>query len=92
MEKARLHAIVHGDVQGVFFRSNTHKMASKLGLKGWVKNNMDGTVEIVAEGNKKDLKELLAWCNEGPSMARVEEVEAEWEKPTDEFEHFSVRY
>jgi len=88
----RLHIIVSGRVQGVFFRSNTQKMAAKLGLTGWVKNKMDGTVEIVAEGSKDDLKKLLSWCNEGPSMARVEDIEVEWGKATDEFEHFSVRY
>jgi acylphosphatase len=92
MEKARLHVIVHGRVQGIFFRSNTQKQASKLGLKGWVRNNPDRTVEVVAEGNKDDLKKLLAWCSKGPLMAGVENVEAKWEKPTGEFEHFSIRY
>ncbi len=92
MENARLHAIVHGRVQGIFFRSNTQKQAAKLGLTGWVKNNDDGTVEVVAEGDKKDLKELLAWCSKGPSIARVENVESNWENATGEFGHFSIRY
>ena len=92
MENARLHAIVHGRVQGIFFRSNTQKQAAKLGLTGWVKNNDDGTVEVVAEGDKKDLKELLAWCSKGPSIARVENVESNCENATGEFGHFSIRY
>ena len=92
MEKARLHAKVYGGVQGVFFRSNTQKQALKLGLKGWVKNTSEGCVEVVAEGSKEDLKKLIAWCREGPSIARVEKIEAKWEKATDEFETFSIRY
>jgi acylphosphatase len=92
MAKSRLHAVVHGYVQGVFFRDHAHRTAGSIGLTGWVKNRMDGTVEIVAEGDEKDLKKLLAWCHEGPEIARVEKVDIKWEKPTGEFEHFSVKY
>ena len=92
MAEERLHAVVHGDVQGVFFRANTQKQASKLGLKGWVRNNPDRTVEIVAEGSKEDLKKLVEWCNKGPLISNVEKVEVKWEKTTGEFESFSIRY
>jgi acylphosphatase len=92
MAKARLHAVVHGRVQGVFFRANTQETAEKLSLTGWVRNAHDGSVELVAEGEKKDLKELLAWCKEGPSAANVYKVEKEWGEPTGEFEEFEIRY
>jgi acylphosphatase len=92
MAKARLHAVVHGYVQGVFFRDNAQRTAGSMGLTGWVKNTVDGDVEIVAEGEEKDLKKLLAWCHKGPDIARVEKVDSKWEKPTGEFEHFSIKY
>ncbi len=92
MANKRLHAIITGDVQGVFFRSNTEKRASSLGLTGWVRNNPGGNVEIVAEGEESVLKQFLAWCNEGPEMSRVEKINVKWEDSTGEFKYFSVKY
>ena len=92
MENKRIHAIVHGRVQGVFYRSHTQKKASSLWLKGWVRNCEDGTVELVAEGSEKNLRELIKWCNKGPAISNVEKVEVKWENPTGEFKAFSIRY
>jgi len=58
----RVHLIVHGMVQGVFFRANVKGFAQKLNLKGYTKNLPDGTVEIVAEGPEEDIKELIEYC------------------------------
>lgn len=88
----RLHAIVKGRVQGIFFRSNTEKLGLKLGLKGFVRNTPEGDVEIVAEGLKEGLEELLKWCAKGPLLAHVDSVESKWEPATGEFETFSIRY
>jgi len=88
----RLHAYVSGRVQGVFFRSNTRKEAKKLGLSGWVRNLSDGRVEVVAEGERELLEELLRYLHRGPSFARVDKVEAKFEKATGEFKGFEVRY
>ena len=55
----RLHLIIHGKVQGVLFRDNTRKEAQSLGLTGWVKNNPDGTVEAMIEGEEDKLKDLF---------------------------------
>jgi len=85
---ARIHIFVYGMVQGVFFRANTVSVARKLGLKGWVRNRRDGSVEIVAEGEKEKLIELLEWCKRGPEGAVVERVDHEWEKPTFELKDF----
>ena len=74
----RLHAVVHGDVQGVGFRYFVQRRAHELGLRGWVSNNDDGTVELVAEGPRRALEELKNAVQEGPRMARVDRVEAEW--------------
>jgi len=75
MAKGRVHIIVYGRVQGVFFRAWMEDRALELGLKGWVRNNPDGTVEVVAEGDEKDLEVLISWCRKGPPDARVERAE-----------------
>jgi acylphosphatase len=89
---SRLHAIVHGDVQGVFYRAHTRERAASLGLSGWVRNNPDGTVEVVAEGPKEKLEDLLAWLRKGPDAAHVERVDAGWTPATGEFKQFRIEY
>jgi len=74
----RLETIVHGDVQGVFFRHQTRIEATRLGVVGTVRNLPDGTVEVVAEGPHAALERLLTWLHRGPEMARVERVDARW--------------
>ena len=91
-DQARLSAIVHGMVQGVNFRTYTRLQASKLGLVGYVRNRWDGTVEVVAEGERDGLERLLAWLHVGPRSAFVERVDAQWEEPRGEFTRFEVRY
>ncbi|MEM3555286.1 MAG: acylphosphatase [Candidatus Micrarchaeia archaeon] len=92
MAKARLHAEIYGIVQGVFFRSNTQRKAFSLGLTGWVRNRRDGSVEVLAEGEREALEELLSWCRKGPPGARVDRVEHFWEDYKGEFSSFSIRY
>lgn len=70
----RVRAIVSGRVQGVSYRASTADTASRLGLVGWVKNRVDGTVELEAEGPADKIDELLAWCRSGPPAARVDDV------------------
>ncbi len=90
--KVRLHIFVFGRVQGVFFRANTRDKALGLGLAGWVRNVRDGSVEIMAEGEKEILEELLEWCSEGPASASVSKVEHEWLESRDEFSDFRIKY
>ena len=87
----RLHAMVHGRVQGVSFRYNTVLKANEIGVNGWVRNRIDGSVEVVAEGSRPALERLLAWLHEGSFGARVTEVEVSWWAATGEFEHFEIR-
>ncbi len=75
----RVHVRVWGRVQGVYFRASTREQALTLGLHGWVRNRVDGTVELVAEGPEPDLQALVAWALQGPSMADVSELEVVWE-------------
>lgn len=88
----RLTATIHGRVQGVAFRHYTTQEARHLALRGWVKNNRDGTVSVVAEGRESDLRQLEQWLQHGPPAARVTQVEAQWGEDTAELTQFMVRY
>jgi acylphosphatase len=66
MEKERVHVLIKGQVQGVFFRSSTRDMASALGLSGCVRNLPDGSVEAIFEGPKDKLRRAVQWCHQGP--------------------------
>jgi len=92
MAKQRAHLNITGKVQGVGFRANTRREARKLGLTGWVRNLSDGSVEVVAEGEKKDIDSLVSWSKEGPRLANVKNVEIDRDEYRGEFEVFSVRY
>jgi acylphosphatase len=77
----RFEAIVHGVVQGVFFRRTTEAEACRLGLSGAVRNQPDGTVRVVAEGDEAALADLLAWLGHGPERAVVERIDVQWTEP-----------
>ncbi len=87
----KLHAVVHGRVQGVGFRDATVRMAQSLGVTGWVQNRPDSTVETVAVGDKATLERFLAFLNEGPAFARVEWVDVDWFTTTEAFSSFGMR-
>jgi len=89
---AAIRIKILGQVQGVFFRANTQEYARRLDLKGWVRNLGDGSVELMAEGRKDHLEQLLEWCHEGPSGAYVTEVNHEWIEPKGAFNDFKIRY
>lgn len=86
----RLHAIIHGRVQGVNFRYHTQLTAQALNLTGWVANRPDGTVEVTAEGPRPALDQLLAFLHQGPSHAAVERVDAEWLESAGRYTRFQV--
>jgi acylphosphatase len=88
----RLHAIVHGDVQGVGFRYFAQRKALQLGLSGWVRNNDDGSVELVAEGGREALEELKRAVEQGPRMSRVDRVDAEWSNATGNLGAFDLAW
>ena len=71
----RRRVIVHGFVQGVFFRDTVRRRAEAGGVAGWVRNNPDGTVEAVFEGESDQIERLVAFCREGPRGASVDRVE-----------------
>ncbi len=90
---AALRAVVRGRVQGVGFRDYVLVRARFLGLTGYVCNLGDGrSVEVVAEGGRSDLEQLLDHLREGPRLSRVDAVDAEWSEPTGDYEDFGVGY
>jgi acylphosphatase len=70
----RRHVVVHGFVQGVFFRDTVRRHALSAGVAGWIRNNRDGTVEAVLEGDAAAVDRLVTLCHEGPRGARVDRV------------------
>jgi acylphosphatase len=85
-----VHVRIRGQVQGVFFRSETESRARSLGLGGWVANRRDGSVEAVFEGPRERVESMVRWSERGPSGARVDGVDVDWEEPHGE-RGFSIR-
>ncbi|KAJ9468783.1 Acylphosphatase [Diplonema papillatum] len=92
MGPSQLHMIVHGKVQGVHYRKYTQRQAKQLGLKGWVRNLADGTVEVQAEGPESALQELEIWCEKkGSPKSKVEGIASTYGPATGECTSFEIR-
>ncbi len=92
MPLKKAHLVIHGQVQGVFFRAYFQDQAQTHHLTGWVKNCFDGTVEVILEGEESDVQKVVEWAHTGPSNAEVKRVDVSWEKATGEFKNFSIQY
>ncbi len=90
MPLARRHVVVHGRVQGVFFRDSTQTEAESRGVAGWVRNREDGAVEAVFEGDPAAVEALVEFCRSGPSRAQVDRVDADEQEP-EGLDRFEVR-
>ncbi len=90
-ELVRLHAIVEGRVQGVGFRYFVQQQAVKLGLAGWVRNRWEGTVELLAEGNRADVEKLLQAIGRGPQAGTTQNVKHDFQEAVREFSTFRIR-
>ncbi len=88
----RIHAIVHGRVQGVFFRETTRLEAKKLGLCGWVRNQADGTVEAEFQGKEETVDRLLAWLHQGSAMSHVTQVDSRETNPVAGESKFTITW
>jgi len=82
---------IHGRVQGVGFRHSTLRTAISLGIKGYVKNLYDGTVEVLAEGDEKSMSQFLNYLKTGPRMAQVEKVELREANAENKYGDFHIR-
>ena len=90
-QTTRARVKIAGRVQGVYFRASTCQEAQGLGVTGWVRNCSDGSVELVAEGPREKLDQLIAWCHRGPAGARVTEVTVHWEEPEHGYRGFVIK-
>ena len=80
---------IKGKVQGVWFRGSTKQIAEELGLKGFVRNEPDGSVYVEGEGDELKLTAFIEWCKKGPQLARV--IDVEWEEvPLKNYKIFEV--
>lgn len=91
MAKRRVRLRIRGRVQGVFYRDSTQREAQRLGLRGWVRNRSDGSVEAVAQGPPERVAALIDWCHEGSPLARVVEVSVTEESGDADESEFEVR-
>ncbi|MFH1391900.1 MAG: acylphosphatase [Candidatus Diapherotrites archaeon] len=88
----RIEILVSGRVQGVSFRAFALQIASSLGLKGFVKNLADGSVEVVAEGKKEKIEKFLTELKKGPPLSHIENIAVNKSKAIKEFSSFEIRY
>ncbi len=86
----RVSAKIHGIVQHVGFRNFVRKNAEKLDITGWVKNNLDGTVETLFEGDDNAISEIIEKCKKGPLLAIVDRIEVIEQGPQKEFDEFHI--
>jgi len=88
--KSRVHVIIRGLVQGVFFRMETQRAADRHGVFGWVKNRADGTVEAVFEGDREKVDAVIDWCRRGPRHADVQGIDIDEAPFTGEYKEFCI--
>ncbi len=91
-EKVRVHVVIAGRVQGVFFRASTRDEARARGLAGWVRNLPDGRVEALFEGDRPVVENMLAWCRKGPPYSYVDRVDEDWQPYQGDLHDFRVVY
>lgn len=87
-----LHAILRGKVQGVWFRAWTKDIASSIGVKGWVRNSADGSVEVIAQGDDAQVTRFREMLEQGPPLSRVTEFDTNLRPAEEIYTNFSVKY
>ena len=87
----RKRLVIRGIVQGVGYRMSAHREGSRLGLKGWVRNRRDTSVEAIVEGDDATIERFVAWCKKGPPSSRVDSVDVEDDPSTESFASLEIR-
>ncbi len=87
----RIHAVAKGRVQGVFFRDGVKKLADSIDIKGWIRNNPDGTVECVCEGEDEAIREMEEFLHKGPPGADIDECIIEEDHSKEKFDRFEIK-
>ena len=87
----KIHVMISGKVQGVFFRISAQDKANELNLTGWVKNIFNNAVEITAEGSREELSKFTGWLQSGPPNATIDKISIEWsDQPEKQFSLFEI--
>ena len=81
---------IYGDVQGVFFRRSAKLEADRLDIVGWIRNDKDGSVEVMAQGEKDKVDQFIKWCKKGPPFSKVKKVEVVNQNGLENFDEFSI--
>jgi acylphosphatase len=92
MNSKRVHLLIRGRVQGVYFRQRMMETAEKNNVLGWVRNLPDNRVESILEGNDSNVDAVIEWAHFGPAGAVVDELKISEENFTGEFREFEIRY
>ena len=92
MSNKRAHIEVYGKVQGVCYRYYTVEKATALQVTGFIRNRLDGSVEIIAEGDEAQIRDLIHWANQGSPASNVSEVKVNWEEYEGTFKNFTVKF
>jgi len=90
--KTQIKVVIKGLVQGVFYRVHTKNTADKLGIKGYVKNLANGSVEAVFEGDPDAIARMIDWCLKGPEISRIDNIQTQEIKTLSNFKIFEIRY
>ncbi|RQD73399.1 MAG: acylphosphatase [Candidatus Syntrophonatronum acetioxidans] len=90
MELVSAHVFISGVVQGVYYRGSLQKEALENQVYGWTRNLPDGRVEALLQGSKENVEAVIHWAESGPSRARVDKVEVEWEEPVETYDSFDI--
>lgn len=88
--KRIMELVILGEVQGVFFRQGAKIKADELGICGFVKNQEDGSVKIIAEGNEEKLRKFVEWCKRGTEFSQVKNIKIKWLDDRQEFKNFQI--
>ena len=91
-EESAVRVTIEGRVQGVGYRTFTHQKATQLGITGYIRNLGGNEVEVVAEGEKGSLEELVEYLEDGPARAEIEDVDLEWIDYTGDYIRFAIKY
>jgi acylphosphatase len=91
-DKKAVRVIITGKVQGVFFRMETQRAAQRFRVNGWVRNKRDGTVEALFEGEPKNVDDIIDWCEGGPPMASVTDIQIHQISYSGKYVDFNVRH
>ena len=87
----RAHLLISGRVQGVFYRMTCRREGAARSLDGWVHNLPDGRVEVLLQGSKEKVEDMIRWCYRGPDEAQVSEIEVTYEETAGDLAGFQIR-